>query len=92
MFFLRFTVLAIIVLGILIYLITIKIRTEFLKTGEDSIAFSRGMHAEYKAFCENPPNDFAADLVKTRKKLTIAMVVAVAALLLAILLVVIEQT
>lgn len=92
MLFLRFTILAIIVLGILIYLITIKIRTEFLKTGDESVSFSRGMHAGYKAFCKHPPNDYAADLLKTRKKLSISLTVATVAFLLAIVAVLLEQT
>ena len=92
MLFLRITLLFIIVSGILVYLISTKIRAEFLNTGGEIIPLFRGSSAEYKAFCKNPPTLYAANLLKTRKKLSIGLMIAVVAFLLAILSVILEQT
>ena len=92
MLFLRFTFFLIIALGILIYLISTKIRSEFINTGGTEIPQFRSRSTEFKAFCKNPPTQYAFDLLKLKKKLSTALIVAVFVFLLTILLVLLEQT
>jgi len=91
MFFLRLTIFIIIALGIAVYLLSTKIRSEFINTGGKIIPQFRASRAEFKAFCNNPPTQKAARLLKLKKQLSIALVVAVFVFLLAILSVIFEQ-
>lgn len=91
MLFLRLTIFLIIGLGALVYLISTKIKSEFLNTGGKIIPQFRGSSGEFKAFCKNPPTQYAAKLLELRKKLSIALTIAVIAFLLAILAAALEQ-
>jgi len=92
MLFLRFTVFLIIALGVLIYLISTKIRSEFKNTGGRIVPQFRGSSAEFEAFCKNPPTENASKLLKLKKKLSISLIVAVFVFLLSIVLAILEQT
>jgi len=92
MLFLRLTIFIIIALGSAIYLISTKIRSEFINTGGKIIPQFRASSAEFKAFCKNPPTQYASRLLKLKKKLSIALFIAVFVFLLAILAVILEQT
>jgi hypothetical protein len=92
MLFLRLTVFLIIALGIFIYLISTRLRSEFIDTGGKIIPQFRGNNAEYKAFCKNPPTPYAAKLLELKKKLSIALIIAVLVFLLAALLAILHQT
>ena len=91
MLFLRLTIFIFVLLGIAIYLISTKIRSEFINSGGKIIPQFRASRAEFKAFCNNPPTQKASRLLKLKKKLSIALVVAVFVFLLAILSVIVEQ-
>lgn len=92
MLFLRITLLLIIVLGLLIYLLSRRIRVEFLRTGGEIVPQFRGSSEEYKAFCKHPPTPYAANMLRMRKRFSIALMVAALGFLIAIISVVIEQT
>lgn len=91
MLFLRLTIFIIIALGILIYLVSTKIRAEFLNTGGNIIPLFRGSNEEFKAFCKSPPTQYASKLLSFKKKISIALIIAVIILLLTILVVILEQ-
>ena len=91
MLFLRIILFLIFVLGIIVYLISIKIRSEFLNTGEKITPLFRGSSAEFKAFCKNPPTQYVSKLLKLKKKLSVALIIAIIVFLLAILSVALEQ-
>ncbi|PLX99012.1 MAG: hypothetical protein C0623_10565 [Desulfuromonas sp.] len=85
MFFLRFVVLIIIILGVLIYLISNRLRLEFFKIGGEKQSLL-GSHSEgFKSFCENPPAERVSILLKLQKKLSIALIAAIVAFFLIIL-------
>jgi hypothetical protein len=85
MLFLRNTLLFIVVLGVLVYLIATRIRAEFFKMTGKSQPLFRSHSAEFKTFCKSPPADKVASLLKLKKKLSTALVIAAIAFLLAIL-------
>ena len=85
MFFLRFALLIFFALGIIVYIISTKIRSEFLNTsGKDQPLF-RAHSAEFEAFCKNPPTEYMSRLMQLKKKLSIALIIDIIVLLLAIL-------
>ena len=92
MLFLRLTLFLIFALGILVYLISTRIRSEFLNTGGKIIPLFRGSSVEYKAFCKHPPTPYISRLLKLKKRFSTALIIAVLAFLLAILSAVYEQT
>ena len=85
MLFLRFTLFIIFALGILVYLISIKIRSEFLNTSGKVQSLFRGHSAEFEAFSKNPPAEYVSRLLQWKKKLSIALIIAIIAFLLVIL-------
>ncbi len=85
MLFLRFTLLLISALGILVYLISIKIRSEFLTTRGKVQPLFRGHSAEFEAFCKNPPTEYVSRLLQRQKKLSIALIIVIIAFMLAVL-------
>ncbi|SRR6056297_682211 len=91
MFFLRLTILLIIVLGGLVYLISARIKAEFIKAEEKVPPVFRHQSSAFKAFCQNPPTPQIEQLVELKKKLSKALLIAVLAFVLAILSVVYEQ-
>jgi hypothetical protein len=91
MFFLRLAIFLIIVLGGLVYLISARIRAEFINAGEKVHPTFRDHSSVFKAFCRNPPTPHIEKLVKLKKRLTIALLIAVLAFAFAILSVVYEQ-
>ena len=92
MFFLRLAFFLIIALGALVYLISSRIRSEFLRTGEQPHPLFRSQNAEFKAFCKFPPTPYIARLVKLKKQLSIALMITFLVFLLTVLAVVYEQT
>ncbi len=62
-----------------------------MDTGEEIIPLFRGSNVEFKAFCKNPPTQYASNLLKLKKKLSMALTIAVIAFLLAMLAVVLVQ-
>ena len=82
MLFLRFALLIIFVLGILVYLISIRIRSKFFNTSGESQPLFRGHSAEFEAFCKNPPTEKVASLLQLKKKLSIALIIVIIVFLL----------
>ena len=75
MLFLRIALFLIIGLGCLVYLISTKIRSEYLNTGGTPRPLFRGQSAEFKAFCKNPPTESVSRLLKLKKNLSIALII-----------------
>jgi len=88
MLFLRFTLLLIFALGLIVYLISIRIRSKFLNTTGKTQPLFRGHSAEFEAFCKNPPTEIVSRLLQLQKKLSIALIIVIIAFLLIILTVV----
>ncbi len=75
MFYLRIALILIIGLGCLVYLISTKIRSEYLNMGGTPFPLFRGQNAEFKAFCRNPPTEYVSRLLKLKKNLSIALII-----------------
>ncbi len=85
MLFLRVTLIIISILGFLSYLISIKIRSEFLNIYEAPQSLFGRHSAEIQAFCKKPPNLYVSKLLKLHKKLSVALIIFFIAFLLGIL-------
>ena len=92
MFFLRIIVLLIVGLGAAVYLISMKIKEEVLRAGRTSNPLFRDQRAQFKAFCNNPPTNYALRLITLKRNLSKALIVAFLALLITILSVIYEQS
>ncbi len=85
MFFLRITLFIIAILGFLTYIISTKIRSQFFSIHGKPQPLFRSKSSDYKAFCKNPPTQYIARRLALKRKLLVALIVAVVAFLLAIL-------
>ena len=75
MFYLRIALFLIIGLGCLVYLISTKIRSEYLNNGGTPRPLFRGQSDEFKAFCKNPPTESVSRLLKLKKNLSVALII-----------------
>jgi uncharacterized membrane protein len=85
MLFLRFIILIIIILGVLIYLIANRIRSEFYNfSGKHQLLFG-GHSEEFKNFCNKPPSEEISKTIKLQKKLSIALIISIFLFIIAVL-------
>jgi len=85
MFFLRITLFMILVLGFLIYFIATRIRAEFFNHSGQVQPLFGGHSEEFEAFCSNPPRPSVSRLSELKRKLSVALSIAIIAFLLSIL-------
>jgi len=84
MLFLRLMVFLIIVLGVLLYLISGKVRAEFVNNVEKINPSLMNSKSVFKEFCKNPRTPYISQLIKTKKRLTIALIISVLVFLIAV--------